>query len=312
MQFARKKWFYKRFTNKSKSIKLGLKNLYIFPNLYGFYWLSIIIFLYILGINLEASFTVFIAYLMTSIFFISLFLTHFNLHGLELSTSKENINFANSIINYSLLLKSKKIRSNIKLKFINKNNKFRTIENICGNSEISLTSSGMKRGIYFPDTIYGESSSPLSLFNCWFYWNPQKIIIVAPERKKGQIELQYTDMSGDSKNSDLLEFSVDELKDLRDYTKGEKKSLIYWKLFAKSKKLQTKIYQNESNKIKSLGLNHALPLERGLENLCFAVHEEFIRNNIYAIQLNEEINNLPGNGLDHYKNTLYLLAKFKQ
>ena len=178
--------------------------------------------------------------------------------------------------------------------------------------EILLTSAGMKRGIYFPDTIYGESSSPLSLFNCWFYWKPLKIIIVAPEMKQGQVDLQSTSIIKDNKNSDLIEFSVDELKDLRDYKKGEKKSLIYWKLFAKSKKLQTKIYQNESNKFKWLRLNNSLPLERGLENLCFAVHHEFISNNIYAIKLNEKINNLPGNGFDHYKNTLYLLAKFEK
>ena len=312
MQYARKKWFYKRFTSKSKSIKLGFKNLYIFPNLFGFYWLSIIIFLYILGINLEASFTIFIAYFMTTIFLISLFLTHFNLHGLELSSSKENISFANSIIKYSIHLKSKNNRSNLKLKFLNKNNKFRTIKNICGNMEILLTSEGMKRGIYFPDTIYGESSSPLSLFNCWFYWKPLKIIIVAPQRKKGHVDLQYKAINGDIKNSELIEFSVDEVNDLRDYKKGEKKSLIYWKLFAKSKKLQTKIYQNESNKFKSLQLNQSLPLERGLENLCFAVHNEFIRNNMYAVKLNEKINNLPGIGFDHYKKTLYLLAKFEK
>ena len=312
MQFARKKWFYKRFTTKSKTIKLGLRNLYIFPNIFGFYWLISIIFLYVLGINLEASFTVFIAYMMTAIFLISLFLTHFNLHGLELSSSQENISFANSEINYSIHLKSKKNRSNLNLKFLNKNNRFRTIKNICGNIEIFLTSAGMKRGIYSPDTIYGESSSPLSLFNCWFYWKPQKIIIVAPERKKGQVDLLNTDMNGDNKDSDPLGVSVDEVKDLRDYTKGEKKSLIYWKLFAKSKKLQTKIYQNESNKFKSLGLNHSLPLERGLENLCFAVHNEFIKNNIYAIKLNEKIYSLPGNGLEHYKNSLYLLAKFEK
>tara|TARA_B100000401_G_C52696399_1_gene666906 strand:- start:73 stop:1011 length:939 start_codon:yes stop_codon:yes gene_type:complete len=312
MQFARQEWFYKRFIRKSKTIKLGLRNLYIFPNIFGFYWLISIIFLYVLGINLEAAFTIFISYLMSAIFFISLFLTHFNLHGLELSSPKESIHFANSIINYDILLKSKKNRSNLKLKFLNKYNQYKIIENIYGNRKISLTTGGKKRGIYYPDTIYGESSSPLSLFNCWFYWNPLKRVIVAPEIKKGQVDLQYTASNLDNKISASLDFAIDEVKDLKDYKKGEKKSLIYWKLFAKSKTLQTKIYQNESNKFKWLRLNHSLPLERALENLCFEVHNEFIRNNIYAIKLNEKIFNSPGKGINHYKKTLYLLAKFEK
>ena len=40
MQFvSKKKWFLKRFSERSKTIKLGYRNLYIFPNKFGIYWI---------------------------------------------------------------------------------------------------------------------------------------------------------------------------------------------------------------------------------------------------------------------------------
>ena len=311
MQFARKKWFYKRFTTKSKSIKLGLRNLYIFPNLFGFYWLISIIFLYVLGINLEATFTIFISYLMTSVFFISLFLTHFNLHGLELSSLKESYNFANLKINYDIVLKSKKIRSNLKLKFLNKNNKFRTIENIFGNMEISLTSEGMKRGIYFPDTIYGESSSPLSLFNCWFYWKPQNKLIIFPEKKKGKIDYEINNHNEDSFSKDNYNNIGDELRDLKIYVKGEKRSLIHWKSLARTRNLLSKNFANEVLKNNWIILNKNLPLEKALENLSYEIHTQYKANNFYGVRLSKNKFINPGNSKKHYLKSMTMLAGLK-
>ena len=130
MQFVKKKWFYKKFTKKAKTIKLGLNNLYIFPNIYGLYWIITIIVLYILGTNLEVNFTIFLSYLMLSVFLISIFLTHFNLHGLELSTTDQTINFANSEINYTIIIKSEKYRSNVRLKFIDQFSNYKIFKNI--------------------------------------------------------------------------------------------------------------------------------------------------------------------------------------
>ena len=99
-----KKWFYKRIIRETKRLKLGFNNLYIFPNLFGIYWIVTAIVIYILGLNLDNNFTVFISYLMISVLVISLFLTHFNIHGLELISTTQEIKFANSIINYKIIL----------------------------------------------------------------------------------------------------------------------------------------------------------------------------------------------------------------
>ncbi len=312
MQFAKQKWFYKRLLKKSNTIKLGLNNLYIFPNIFGIYWIITIIILYILGTNLEVNFTIFLSYFMVVIFLISIFLTHFNLHGLKLASVDQNIKFANSEVNYEIIVDSKIYRNNIRLKFLNEFNKFKSIENIEGYKKIILSYQKKQRGIYDPDIIYGESSAPLSLLNCWFYWKPISKIIVAPERKKGEVPFQYFSINQDTNISDSKAIYGDELKDIKAYEKGEKKSSIYWKLIAKSKKLQTKINENKSKNIKILQLNKSVPLEIGLQNLCFEIHDEYIKNNLYGIKINKEINISPNKGYSHYIKSLYLLAIYNK
>jgi uncharacterized protein (DUF58 family) len=312
MQFVKQKWFYKKFSKRAKTIKLGLKNLYIFPNIYGVYWILTIIVLYILGTNLEVNFTIFLSYLMLAVFLISIFLTHFNLHGLELSTTDQDINFANKEINYSIIINSEKYRSNLRLKFLDQLTNYKMFKNINGSKKITINCQKKERGIHYPDVIYGESSAPLSLLNCWFYWQPSTKIIVAPEIKKGKLSLKDSSQDSYSNISNTQSIPVEELVDFKSYEKGEKKSLIFWKSLAKSKKLQTKIYKNKANKIKILQLDNSLPLEIGLKNLCFEVHDEYIKNNFYGINLENEINILPNIGYSHYFKCLYLLAKYKK
>ena len=184
MQFvSNNRWFLRRFSKQSNSIKLGYRNLYIFPNKFGLYWIFSCILIYVLGSSLEVNITIVISSLMLGILILNLFLTHFNLHGLELHSISQEISFAESQINYSVILKSKILRNKLTLKFINDESKPTKLEKIHGEIYKNIHASG-RRGTFSPGIIYGESSAPMSLFNCWFYWKPNKKIIVAPKLNK--------------------------------------------------------------------------------------------------------------------------------
>jgi len=312
MQFVnKKKWFYRRFNKKTSRIKLGFNNLYIFPNLFGLYWIIATIFLYILGVNLENNFTLFICYLLIAVLLISLFLTHFNVHGLELISLNQKVNFANSKINYQIILRTKKYRNNIKLKFLNKDNQFTLIDKTEGEIIKCLTINSKRRGIYNPDLIYGETSSPLSLCTCWFYWRPVDNLIIAPEIKKANINKEFNPRIANithKKNKDNI---GDELKDIKIYKKGEKKSLIYWKSLAKSRILFSKNLSNENFKNNWLILNKNLPIEKGLEHLCFEIFQQYKNKNIYGIFLSKNKFIKPGQSEKHFLNCLTMLAGFE-
>ena len=215
MRFVKQKWFYKKFTKRSKTIKLGLNNLYIFPNIYGLYWIFTVIILYILGTNLEVNFTIFLSYFMLAVFLISIFLTHFNLHGLELSATDQDINFANREINYKIIINSTKHRSNLRLKFLNQINNYKLFKKINGFKKTSIYCQKKGRGIHDPDVIYGESSAPLSLLSCWFYWQPSTKIVVAPEIKKGKFSLKDSSQDSYSNISNTQSIPVEELVDFK-------------------------------------------------------------------------------------------------
>ena len=312
MQFVnQQKWFYRRFNKKTRRIKLGFNNLYIFPNLFGLYWILTIIFLYVLGTNLENNFTVFICYLMISVLLISLFLTHFNIHGLEILSTNQKVNFANSKINYKIILNSKKYRNNIKLKFLNKENKPILIEKIEDTLIKSLTIESKQRGIYTPDIIYGESSSPLSLCTCWFYWKPADKLIVAPEKKKARVNKEFNrsnTISRDKKNNPII---GDDLTDIQIYKKGEKKSLIYWKSLGRSGTLLSKNFSNENLKNNWLILDKNLPIEKALEHLCFEIFNQYKNNNVYGILISKNKFIKPDKSEKHYLKCLTMLASYK-
>ena len=312
MQFVnQQKWFYRRFNKKTRRIKLGFNNLYIFPNLFGLYWILTTIVLYVLGTNLENNFTIFICYLMIAVLLISLFLTHFNIHGLEIVSTNQKVNFANSKINYKIILNSNKYRNNIKLKFLNKENKPILIEKIEDTLIKSLTIESKQRGIYTPDIIYGESSSPLSLCTCWFYWKPVDKLIVAPEKKKARVIQEFHQISTSSRDKKNNAFIGDDLIDIQIYKKGEKKSLIYWKSLARSGNLLSKNFSNENLKNNWLILNKNLPIEKALEHLCFEIYNQYKNNNVYGILISKNKFIKPDKSEKHYLKCLTMLASYK-
>ena len=311
MQFvSNKKWFLRRFSKRSRSIKLGYKNLYVFPNKFGFYWIFSSILLFILGTNLEANLTIVISYLMSVVIFINLFLAHFNLHGLEIYAEPQEINFAESPIKYNLKFKSKILRNKILIKFIHDNSPPLKIQKIEGVMFKSINAKEKLRGVYYPEIIYGKSSAPMSLFNCWFYWNPEEKIIVAPKLipyVNKSFETFKSEGKGTSKNGIGDEFSY-----LKNYRKGESKASIDWKSFSKTNKLSSKEFMNSNSNIKILKLNTNYPLEKSLQFLCYEINKEFKNGNFYSLDIQNGLFIKEGIGYKHYRSCLISLANFKK
>lgn len=304
----------KRFTIKSKKIKLGFNNLYIFPNLFGFFWIFISLLLYVLGVNLEADFTILISYLMIVVLAINLFLSHFNLHGLELYASKQKVYFAKSTIYYKVKIKSYINRNNIIIKFADSNEDHIYINSISREViEKDLKVEGKQRGVYKPKIIYGVSSAPMSLFNCWFYWDPIEVIVVAPQAKKGNInKALFNKKKGfHSKNLFSSKNNIkEEINDFKKYTIEENKAYIYWKSFAKNNQLLLKDFKGGNEDTIWLELNKRIPLEEALQILTYSVKEENRKGNIFGIRENNSIKISPNKGRIHYQNCLKFLAYY--
>ena len=309
------KWFYKRIRNRKDNLKLGFNNLYIFPSKLGFYWIFTCIYLFILGTNLNNNFSLLIIYFLLSIFFINLFLTHFSLHGLILKSINQDVSFANQFVYYSIKIFSKYDRGRIYLKFISDRNTPYSTEKIKSGENFFKIYLGEKfRGEYFPDPIYGYSNYPMSLFNCWFYWKPNKKFTVAPAKVRGEVATSWgrTNENYIFNINKFDNLSITNIKGIKKYIKGEKLSSIDWKKYSKYRKLYSREYENYKLNHMWIELRNNLPLEKSLEHICEKVCMEYKNNNIYGLKLDDKVFLNPNKGKKHFEECLRLIAKYKR
>ena len=148
-------------------------------------------------------------------------------------------------------------------------------------------------------------------FNCWFYWRPTESFVVAPEKIKGSSNQNFINLNKDITKEIDTNFFGDELEDIQNHKKGEKKSLIHWKSLAKSQILLSKNFKNKTSNNNWLTLNKNLPLEKGLEHLCFEIHDQYKNNKVYGLSLTKNHYINPDKNEKHYYNCLAILAGFR-
>ena len=173
-----------------------------------------------------------------------------------------------------------------------------------------INSKKKKRGIYNPGTILGKSSAPMSLFNCWFYWEPTEKIIVAPKMKKGTTNQNYyfSDKSKECKKYNLKSISGDELLNLKNYMKEDKKTNINWKYYAKTNKLTSKEFVDLIDKTQIYKLRNNYPIEESLEYLSYEINFAYKNDILYGIEISKDKFLRIGKGPKHYYSSMFLLA----
>ena len=90
---------------QGERLRLGLRNLYIVPTRFGWFWLAGLLLLQLVGIQLQSNGPLLLSFLMLGLFLLALHLTHFNLQGLELSVGEPQPGFAGTPLAYPLRLR---------------------------------------------------------------------------------------------------------------------------------------------------------------------------------------------------------------
>ncbi len=85
-------------------LRLGLRNLYIVPTRFGWFWLAGLLLLQVVGIQLQSHGPLLLSFLMLGLLLLALHLTHFNLQGLELAAADPQPGHAHTGLAYPLRL----------------------------------------------------------------------------------------------------------------------------------------------------------------------------------------------------------------
>ncbi|MCP4972791.1 MAG: DUF58 domain-containing protein [Prochlorococcus sp.] len=275
-----------RLSREGTPLTLSMRKLYILPSRFGGLWLIGSAVLYIIGINSNSNGPILLAFLCSGLFLISLFLTQFNLQGLELAIAEPGPGFAGDLVPYPIRLQSHQDRYRLRLAFSHQPLLIQPVVP----SGISLAHPcwcPTKRGLQTPGRLKVYSKAPLGLFVCWSYWLPPQQQLIYPKALSGPVLEQWRPLQQDHpiKNDANQANGTDDFNELSPHRPEEGLQRVAWKQLAGGHGWLTKRFSGEAASQLVLKLDSKLPLEKALEHLSARVMELSQQDEPFALEL---------------------------
>jgi len=203
----------------AQTIKLRQHLLFVFPTVYGGWFVVLTVLLYLFGANYQNNLILLCAYLLLSLFCFCIFAAFFNLYKLTLNAGTAPCAFANSSVR--LLLQLQQYEHKKMLYFSGKNFPPLVFEHLP--KELQFELYPQQRGYYQLQRFMLHSCYPFGLIRCWTYIRLQQHYWVYPEP------------TAQKKPSSLnLPVQQEHPDQLVPYLAGSPASAIDWKRLAKN------------------------------------------------------------------------------
>ena len=293
---------------------LNRKNLYTFPNLTGSLYLLAMLVIWMLGTNYQNNLILALAYLMASIFVVSILHAFTNLSGVTVRAVAAKPTFAGDAATFILELActAKAGCDNIELRWAKaaKTGSETQIISIPPNEprQVSVRSPSIRRGYLHPGRLLIQSRFPLGIIRCWTWVNLDIQALVYPTPMA--IEEPQSQASDGKDEGGNRQRGGDDFSGLRHYQAGDPIKHIAWKQYAQDKGLFTKDYEAQRSADKWLdwdSLNY--PQELRLSGLCYWALEYERQQIPYGVRL-PGLNLAPAQGEHHLHQVLEALATF--
>jgi uncharacterized protein (DUF58 family) len=289
-------------------LRLGLRNLYIVPTRFGWFWLAGLLLLQVVGIQLQSHGPLLLSFLMLGLLLLALHLTHFNLQGLELAAADPQPGHAHTGLAYPLRLHCPGRCEGLRLRF-GREPLGPVLALAAGEHQLSVPWTPCRRGLQRPGLLRLQTTAPLGLFLCWSRWEPTVPQLVYPARRPGPV-LTLPQASADEPSAtapvDRQEGS-EEWRDLSPHRPEDGSSRVAWKLVAQGRGRYAKRFNDPSQHTPWLAADPAVPFERALEHLSEQIYRLHGRGASYGLVLGSE--RIPaGRGLAQRQRCLAALA----
>jgi len=287
---------------------LNHRRIFILPTQRGMGFAVLIILLMLIAFVYNNNLAYLLAFLLASIFFITILHSFKALSGLNLQQGQGKAIFAGEAAGFDIYVNNptNSERYNLQIE-LEKSVGF----DIKPRSKVPVTlySATYKRGWHEAGKVTISSTFPLGLFRAWspirfdlkvlVYPKPAALESPFPETSAGQI--QY----GNNKKG------VDDFYGLQEYQSGDPIRHIHWKAFAKGIGLFSKQYGGESSAEIWLDYDYAYGhnVEERLSQLCRWVIDAERLGIRYGFAL-PGLKLSPDNGLTHYRKCLEAMALF--
>lgn len=239
-----------RFTRGEKlsreSVTLNHQRIFILPTQSGLGFVVLIVILLLIAFVYNNNLIYILAFLLASIFFVTIIHSFKSLAGLSIKKGKSNAVFAGEIAPFPIHLENSKNIQRLSLQInLSGKNPVQTYLSATDKTHITLYMPTDKRGWFQCGTITISSTFPLGLFRAWAPINFDYKTLVYP--KPTELKMPFPDNSNNSTGSGLPKKNHEDFFGLTRYQPGHPLRQIHWKALAKGQGLHSKEYMSEQN-----------------------------------------------------------------
>jgi uncharacterized protein (DUF58 family) len=302
------KFFLGERTMEGKALTLNQRRIFILPTQRGLGFSFLILLLALIAFVYNNNLAYMLAFLLGSIFFITILHTYKSLAGLAIQEGQANPVFAGEAAGFGIHIDNPTSveRQHVQVKL-------KTVENFNlkahSKAHLTLYDLTQKRGRHPAGTVTVFSTYPLGLFRAWspIRFNGKALVYPKPANQ----EIPFPE--SDSANNQQGQFRKggDEFYGLQGYQAGDPIKHLHWKAYAKGLGLFTKQYGGESSAEIWLDFSQApgQSLEERLSHLCRWVVDAEQAGFSYGFIL-PGLRLEPSYGPAHYRQCLEALALF--
>ena len=299
--------------HQGESLRLGLRNLYILPTSFGWLWLGAGTLLVLVAIQTQQNGPLLLGYLLLGLMLLTLFLTQFNLQGLEIRCSSAAPGFAGSPCAYTFILWSDQHRDGLHLNWQECNDELDTTLVVHpGEQSLTLTWVPTTRGWQKPGNVRICSSAPLGLFHCWSRWRPKRQQLIYPYRRPGPVQSLPSESPGprSAVQVDRAAIGTEEWHDLGPHRVEDGANRLAWKQVAQGRGRLSKRFGDTIGTPLVVGPASGLPMELAIEHLSERIWQLGNAQARFGLEL-PGLSIATGEGLAHRDRCLQALATWR-
>ena len=302
-----------RFVSGEKAVDtpvvLNHRRIFILPTQRGLGFVLLITVLLLIAFVYNNNLTYLLAFLLASIFFITILHSYKALSGLVVQQGRSKAVFAGEAAGFDIHINNPTDRERHQLQI-----KLQETQSLAlqpqSAAHVTLYSLTQKRGWHQAGTITLSSTYPLGLFRAWSPIRFNFKALVYP--KPAHLEMPFPKTPSAETQQGFSRKGADDFYGLQEYQSGDSIKHIHWKAFAKGLGVFSKQYGGEqSSEEIRLDYDYAPGhnSEERLSRLCRWVVDAEQAGIRYGFAL-PGVNLPPGNGLVHYQKCLEALALF--
>lgn len=313
-RFARRidAWSRKREPDSAHATTLRRQRIYILPTYYGLLFFGIFLLILLGSINYENSMGFMLCFLMASISFLSMLLTHQNLNHLHITAANAAPVFAGQQAAYPLVCHSGKGRPfyNILLEC----GELSLVVNVPpgGETGLQLPVMTQRRGVLPLPRFKVYTEFPLGLFHAWSWVSLDSRCLVYPAPASHPPRI--TPGGKQSGQLSSRQDGTDDFAGIRDYYHGDPPKHLAWKAVARTGELQTKTFHAELGRerwFRWQDLPPRMHQEQRLSVLCRWILDADRQGVNYGLELPGQQFGV-GGGHEHRHQCLRALALYDQ